>query len=251
MKQKEILGSHFANAYECTKANELIESGQIRPVLWRTLGFDGVAEAHQLMLENKHLGKIAILVGAHSEGEGRTAAGPGSHPCRGGCLMAGTVIVPWYATGFRADSFEAALNEVAATALRYGADSYAVYRARDDRYKFQQLASFAEHLDWERYWEGPEMTDFSVRHSSWYQVPVLYGWWDRTRRRTSAGLDGRNTRPPATATATATAWPGRARLRRASGTRRRSQRAASHGLAQAPGLPFSPARAAPSSSPHP
>jgi hypothetical protein len=94
--------------------------------------------------------------------------------------MAGTVIVPWYATGFRADSFEAALNEVAATALRYGADSYAVYRARDDRYKFQQLTSFAEHLDWDRYWEGPEMTDFRVRHSGWYQVPVLYAWWDRT-----------------------------------------------------------------------
>ena len=94
--------------------------------------------------------------------------------------MAGTVIVPWYATGFRANAFEAALNEVAATALRYGADSYAVYRARDDRYKFQQLASFAEHLDWERYWDGPEMTGFRARHSSWYQVPVLYGWWDRT-----------------------------------------------------------------------
>jgi crotonyl-CoA carboxylase/reductase len=78
MKQKEILGSHFANAYECTKANELIESGQIRPVLWRTLGFDGVAEAHQLMLENKHLGKISILVGADSEGQGRTAEGPGA-----------------------------------------------------------------------------------------------------------------------------------------------------------------------------
>ncbi len=52
-----------------------IESGQIRPVLWRTLGFDGVAEAHQLMLENKHLGKIAILVGAEREGEGRSAEG--------------------------------------------------------------------------------------------------------------------------------------------------------------------------------
>ncbi len=73
MKQKEILGSHFANAYECTKANELIESGQIRPVLWRTLGFEGVAEAHQLMLENRHLGKISILVGADSEGQGRSA----------------------------------------------------------------------------------------------------------------------------------------------------------------------------------
>jgi crotonyl-CoA carboxylase/reductase len=78
MKQKEILGSHFANAYECTKANELIESGQIRPVLWRTLGFDGVAEAHQLMLENKHLGKISILVGAEKEGQGQTAEGPGA-----------------------------------------------------------------------------------------------------------------------------------------------------------------------------
>ncbi|HLH15143.1 MAG TPA: zinc-binding dehydrogenase, partial [Solirubrobacteraceae bacterium] len=78
MRQKEILGSHFANAYECTKANELIESGQVRPVLWRTLGFDGVAEAHQLMLENKHLGKISILVGADSEGQGKSAEGPGA-----------------------------------------------------------------------------------------------------------------------------------------------------------------------------
>jgi crotonyl-CoA carboxylase/reductase len=78
MRQKEILGSHFANAYECMKANELIESGRIRPVLWRTLGFDGVAEAHQLMRENKHLGKIAILVGAESEGLGKTAEGPGA-----------------------------------------------------------------------------------------------------------------------------------------------------------------------------
>ena len=78
MRQKEILGSHFANAYECNKANELIESGKIRPVLWRTLGFDGVAEAHQLMHENKHLGKIAILVGAESEGLGKTADGPGA-----------------------------------------------------------------------------------------------------------------------------------------------------------------------------
>lgn len=94
--------------------------------------------------------------------------------------MAGTVIVPWYATGFRGENFETALNEVAATALRYGASSYAVYRARDDRYKFQQLATFDEHLDWERFWSGPEMTDFRVVHSSWYQVPVLYGWWDLT-----------------------------------------------------------------------
>ena len=78
MKQKEILGSHFANAYECLKANELIESGAIRPVLWRTLGFEGVGEAHQLMRDNQHLGKISVLVGASGEGLGRTAEGPGA-----------------------------------------------------------------------------------------------------------------------------------------------------------------------------
>jgi crotonyl-CoA carboxylase/reductase len=78
MRQKEILGSHFANAYECMRANALIDQGKIRPVLWRTMPFDGVADAHQLMHENKHLGKIAILVGAESEGEGRTAEGPGA-----------------------------------------------------------------------------------------------------------------------------------------------------------------------------
>jgi crotonyl-CoA carboxylase/reductase len=76
MRQKEILGSHFANAWEATKANELIEESKIRPVLWQTMGFDKVAEAHQLLRDNKHLGKIAILVGATEEGQGRTAEGP-------------------------------------------------------------------------------------------------------------------------------------------------------------------------------
>ncbi|HEY7629918.1 MAG TPA: crotonyl-CoA carboxylase/reductase [Thermoleophilaceae bacterium] len=78
MRQKQIIGSHFANAWECHKANELMATSQVRPVLWRTMGFDGVGEAHQLMLENKHLGKIAILVGAESEGLGKTADGPGA-----------------------------------------------------------------------------------------------------------------------------------------------------------------------------
>jgi hypothetical protein len=94
--------------------------------------------------------------------------------------MAGTVVIPWYATVFRGDGFEKALNEVAGVAMRYGASAYAVYRSRDDMYRFQQFATFEDHLDWDRYWLGPEMTDFRVRHSGWYQVPVVYGWWDRT-----------------------------------------------------------------------
>jgi crotonyl-CoA carboxylase/reductase len=78
MRQKQIIGSHFANAWEATKANQLIEQSLIRPVLWKTMGFDQVAEAHQLMHENKHLGKISILVGAPLEGEGQTEDGPGA-----------------------------------------------------------------------------------------------------------------------------------------------------------------------------
>jgi len=78
MRQKQIIGSHFANAYECMKANELIEQTKIRPVLWKTMPFEGVADAHQLLHENKHLGKIAILVGATEEGQGKTEDGPGA-----------------------------------------------------------------------------------------------------------------------------------------------------------------------------
>ena len=78
MRQKEIIGSHFANAYECNKANELIAQGLIRPVIWRTMPWDGVGEAHQLMRDNKHSGKISILVGAEKEGLGKTEDGPGA-----------------------------------------------------------------------------------------------------------------------------------------------------------------------------
>ncbi len=78
MRQKQIIGSHFANAWECNQANALIEQSKIRPVLWQTMGFEKVAEAHQLLRDNQHLGKIAILVGATEEGQGKTAEGPGA-----------------------------------------------------------------------------------------------------------------------------------------------------------------------------
>lgn len=94
--------------------------------------------------------------------------------------MSETMIIPWYATGLRGEDFGAALNEIAEVAMQYGASSFAVYRSNDDRYRFQQLATFEDHLDWERYWEGPQMTDFRIIHSSWYQVPVLYTPWTRT-----------------------------------------------------------------------
>jgi crotonyl-CoA carboxylase/reductase len=78
MRQKEIIGSHGAIPFEALQANKLMDRGKIRPVLWQTMGFDDVPHAHQLMFENKHVGKIAVLVGAESEDEGRNEAGPGA-----------------------------------------------------------------------------------------------------------------------------------------------------------------------------
>ena len=92
--------------------------------------------------------------------------------------MAGSVHIPWYATGFRADAMEEALEEIAPLAIRYGATAYAVYRYRDDRYKFLQTATFESKADWERYWNGPDFIAWRAEYSSFYQVPVLYSWND-------------------------------------------------------------------------
>jgi len=78
MRQKRIVGSHAFNAYEAWRANELIAEGKIRPVMWRAFGFDGLPEAHRLVQENRHIGKISILVGATDDDAGRAAAGPGA-----------------------------------------------------------------------------------------------------------------------------------------------------------------------------
>ena len=122
MRQKQIIGSHFANAYECNKANELIESGQIRPVLWRTLGFEGVPEAHQLMLENKHLGKISILVGADDGGPGQDGRRAGRDPRGGGRMI--QVEIRWPINPFRGDRFAEGWLPAAEAVLDFGATQW-------------------------------------------------------------------------------------------------------------------------------
>jgi len=71
MRQKQIIGSHYANPYECMQANRLMAEGKVKPVVWKTMGFEDVPAAHQLLYENKHQGKISILVGAGSADAGR------------------------------------------------------------------------------------------------------------------------------------------------------------------------------------
>ena len=92
--------------------------------------------------------------------------------------MAGVVHIPFYATVFRGDKLEAAVEELAPLALRYGASSYAVHRNRDDRYKILFMAAFENKFDWERFWDGPEFRHFRIVNQSYFQVPLLYTWND-------------------------------------------------------------------------
>ena len=45
----------------------LIESGRIKPVLFRTFPLAEASEAHRLMESSQHVGKIVLMVGAEAE----------------------------------------------------------------------------------------------------------------------------------------------------------------------------------------
>jgi crotonyl-CoA carboxylase/reductase len=64
MRQKTIIGSHFANAYQATAANELLLQQKIYPVLDHVFAFEDIPLAHQIMRENRHKGKMAARVQA-------------------------------------------------------------------------------------------------------------------------------------------------------------------------------------------
>jgi quinol monooxygenase YgiN len=84
----------------------------------------------------------------------------------------------WYATGFRGDDLEAALQQLTPISLRYGARHYEVFRQREDRYKFLMSIEFDDKADWDAFWFGDEFTEMRAACSGWYQVPLLYYWQD-------------------------------------------------------------------------
>ena len=100
------------------------------------------------MRENKHLGKIAILVGAEGEGEGKTEEGP----ARSGRRWARDPRTSWHVNPFRGDKFAEGWAPAAEAALDFGAVSWRFYRAIDGRLDFIQDAIFPSKAHFERYW---------------------------------------------------------------------------------------------------
>src|SRR4029453_9420895 len=54
MRQKQIIGSHFANLFQAEQANKLIIDKKIRPVLDEVYEFADTALAHERMASNQH-----------------------------------------------------------------------------------------------------------------------------------------------------------------------------------------------------
>ena len=68
MRQKSIIGSHFADADSASRANRLMIQGKVKPVMTRLFNWDEIGESHQLMYENKLHGTVSALVGAPRPG---------------------------------------------------------------------------------------------------------------------------------------------------------------------------------------
>jgi D-arabinose 1-dehydrogenase-like Zn-dependent alcohol dehydrogenase len=63
MRQKSIIGSHFANLFQAEKANRLIIEQKVRTVLDEVFDFEQTGDAHERMASNQHMGKMAVRIG--------------------------------------------------------------------------------------------------------------------------------------------------------------------------------------------
>ncbi len=75
MRQKSIIGSHFANGHDAERANRLVIAGRIRPVLTRVFPYCQTPEALTAQADPSHCGKLAVLVQADAEASGRDGLG--------------------------------------------------------------------------------------------------------------------------------------------------------------------------------
>ena len=86
------------------------------------------------------------------------------------------VQVNWMTNPFRAEKFAAIWTPAAEAVLDYGARGWAFLRSREDPQAFVQLALFDKQVDFDRYWQSTEISEYRVQVAGLYQVPVLPFW---------------------------------------------------------------------------
>lgn len=60
-KQLNLLGSHQGSKAELLQALKFVETGQIKPVVWKTLPLKDAAQAQEVMYAGKHFGKLVLV----------------------------------------------------------------------------------------------------------------------------------------------------------------------------------------------
>ncbi|MBI1340089.1 crotonyl-CoA carboxylase/reductase [bacterium] len=69
MRQKRVQGSHFANLLQASQANQLMVERRLDPCMSEVFPWSDIPEAHEKMLDNKHLpGNMAVLVSSPKPG---------------------------------------------------------------------------------------------------------------------------------------------------------------------------------------
>jgi hypothetical protein len=86
------------------------------------------------------------------------------------------VQINWIINPFRAEKFEAIWLPAAEAMLDFGARGWAFLRSGDDPQEFIQLGLFDDKLDFDRYWQSPEITAYRVQVTGLYHVPILPIW---------------------------------------------------------------------------
>jgi hypothetical protein len=87
------------------------------------------------------------------------------------------VEISWITNPFRAEKFAAIWTPAAEAVLDFGARGWAFLRSHDDPQRFVQLGLFDRKIDFDRYWDSPEISECRVRATGLFQVPILPVWY--------------------------------------------------------------------------
>ena len=177
MRQKEILGSHFANAYECNKANELIESGPDPAGAVADAGLRGRARGAPADAREQAPRQDLDPRRRRRGGPGQDGRRTGRDPRGGGRMI--QVQIRWVANPFRGDKFAEGWLPAAEAVARLRRHGVVVHarrrragstscRPRTSRRRRTSSAT-GTRSGWPRY---------RIELSGYYQVPMLPTFWE-------------------------------------------------------------------------
>ena len=82
----------------------------------------------------------------------------------------------WHIAPFRGDRWLDAWEPMVEKCTAYGAKSWSLTRALDDRLYFQQTMVWEDKEDFERYWYSQEVAEAREAVIGWYDIPLLPTW---------------------------------------------------------------------------